>query len=108
MANELSTSVTAGSAPAVSVSIPQYVADGYTGAGVDRTLTFSGSTPPADGSVGLAFIVLDGGTGLSYSNNAYQRLAYWADASPGKAGVTGVDGIHTVSITAWSFVADVS
>lgn len=96
-------------APGSAPSIPQYVADGYSGSGVNRTLTFSSGAPPTDGSIGLAFIVLDlTATGLTFADNAYQRLAYWADASPGKAEVTGVSGVSTVSVTAWSFVADAS
>jgi hypothetical protein len=91
------------------VSVPQYVADGYSGSGSNRTLTFSGGAPPTDGSIALAFIVIDvNSTGLTYVDNAFQRLAYWADASSGKAAVTGVSGISTVSITAWSFLADAS
>jgi hypothetical protein len=99
----MANAIAAGSAP----SIPQYVADGYSGSGSNRTLTFSGGAPPSDGSIGLAFIVLNI-TGLSFADNAYQRLAYWADASPGKAQVTGISGISTVDVYAWSFLADAS
>ena len=91
----------------VSASIPQYVADGYTGSGSTRELTFSAGAPPTDGSVGLAFIVINGtATGLSFASGAYQRLVYWADKTLGIAGVSGIAGIDAVSVNTWSFLPD--
>jgi hypothetical protein len=98
--------VTAGSAPAVMVSIPQFVADGISGDGSTRTLTFSSGAPPTDGSIGLCFVVIDDSTGLAYTTNAFQRLLYWTDNTVGLAGVTGVEGVDLVSVPSWSFVAD--
>jgi hypothetical protein len=86
--------------------IPTYVADGFSGSGSTRTLTFSGDDPPIDGSIALAFIVINGSTGVSYVGGAFQRLAYWADTVVGVAKVNGGSGFDFVSVPAWSFVAD--
>jgi hypothetical protein len=92
-------------AASVSVAVPQYVADGYTGTGT-ATLTFSGGAPPTDGSVALATVIIQNTTGLSYKGGAYQRLLYWADTVVGVAAVQGVGGIDYVKVPQWSFVAD--
>jgi hypothetical protein len=93
-------------AASVSVAVPQYVADGYTGSGNTRQLTFSGGAPPTDGSIGLCFVIINVSTGIAYVGGAYQRLLYWADTVVGKAQVTGSSDFDLVSVPQWSFVAD--
>lgn len=103
----MSNAILGGSAP----TIPQYVADGISGSGDTRTLTFSGGAPPNDGSLALCTVIISDSTGFYYSNSgptghAYQRLLYWADASTGKARVTNGSGFDYVVVAGWSFVAD--
>lgn len=106
MGNSILASGSVSSPITVDASIPQYVADGFSGSGSSRSLTFSGSAPPTDGSVGLAFIVIASSTGLSYATGAFQRLAYWSDATVGAATVNGGSGFSHVKVPTWSFVAD--
>jgi hypothetical protein len=98
-------SIPASSVPPA-VIVPTYVADGYSGSGTTRTLTFSGGAPPTDGSIAFAFVVIQSSLGFGYVGGAYQRLLYWADTAVGIARVGGASGIDFVSVPSWSFVAD--
>lgn len=92
----------------VQVYVPQYVADGLSGSGNDRSLTFSGGAPPTDGSIAMCTVIIQSSLGISYANGAYQRLFYWADTNPGKAEVIGGSGFNTVSVPTFSCVQDAS
>jgi hypothetical protein len=105
--------VTGGSATvSVSASIQEYIANGWTGSGNPKTLTFEtdigAGVPPTDGSLVLALIVLNSSTGFHFVNGGFQRLAYWRDASVGVAQITDGEGT-TFSVVipgGWSFLAD--
>lgn len=90
-------------------SIPTYTADGYGGDGGDRLCTFSAGGPPTDGSVGMAFIVLDI-AGVAYAAGDFgsptQRLVVYSNTSVGKASATGLsdDGEYLL-VDNFSFVA---
>lgn len=92
--------------------IDEYIANGWTGSGSVKTLTFEtdigAGTPPSDGSLVLALIVLNSSTGFHFVNGGFQRLAYWRDASVGTAQITDGEGTTlTVNIPGgWSFLAD--
>lgn len=107
MGNKIPAEATATVEATVTVTIPSFVADGVSGSGAIRELTFSGGAPPTDGSLAMAFIVINGNTGLSYVGGHYQRLAYWINAGGGGvAKVSGGSGFDFVHVPAWTFIAD--
>lgn len=88
-------------------SIPTYTADGFTGSGTLRELTFSGPAPSPDD--GLIAIILDI-AGLSYAAGPFgapsQRLAYYCVNPSGFAQVSGGSGFTEVVVGGFSFLAD--
>lgn len=90
-------------------TIPTYIATSVAGGAPLGEFEFSGGAPPVDGSVGLCYITIDPTTGLTFTNGAIQRLAYFKNSGtgtgPGQAEITG--GIWTyANLAGWSFVAD--
>jgi hypothetical protein len=98
MSNEIPASV--GGSLTVAVTIPTFEADGTSGSGDTKTLTFSSGAPPTDGSIGLAFITLNPSLD-TWAGGGTQRLAYFRGATVG-----GANGLFTYVVPDWSFVAD--